>query len=170
LLIGFAGGFRRSELAALTVEDIEVMDDGLRILLRKSKTDAEGKGRHVGIPFGSNPKTCPVRAYRRWLEVSGIATGSVFRSIDRHGRIGAGAITPQVVALVVKRWCKVAGLDPARFSAHSLRSGLATQAARNGASERAIMKQTGHKSVQMVRRYIHQGELFGDNAATKLGL
>jgi integrase len=170
LLIGFAGGFRRSELSALDIEDIEVVDDGLRVLLRRSKTDPEGAGRHVGIPFGSNPKTCPVRAYRRWLEVSGIATGSVFRAIDRHGRIGAGPITAQVVALVVKRWCKAAGLDPLRFSAHSLRSGLATQAARNGASERAIMRQTGHRSVQMVRRYIREGELFTDNAAGKLGL
>jgi integrase len=98
------------------------------------------------------------------------ATGAVFRSINRHGRIGATAITAQVVALVVKRWCKAAGLDAARFSAHSLRSGLATQAARNGASERAIMRQIGHKSVQMVRRYIREGELFNDNAAGKLGL
>jgi site-specific recombinase XerD len=170
LLIGFAGGFRRSELAALVVEDIEVVEDGLRVRLRKSKTDPEGKGRLVGIPFGSDPRTCPIRAYRRWLDVSGIAAGAVFRAIDRHGHFGEDAITPQVVALVVKRWCKAAGLDPARFGAHSLRSGLATQAARNGASERSIMRQTGHKSVQVVRRYIREGELFHDNAAAKLGL
>lgn len=170
LLIGFVGAFRRSELAALTVEDIEIVDDGLRVLLRRSKTDPEGAGRHVGIPFGSNPETCPVRAYRRCREVSSIASGSVFRSIDRHGSIGSGTITAQVVAMIVKRSCESAGLDPSRFSAHSLRSGLATQAARNGVSERAIMRQTGHKSVQMVRRYIREGELFTDNAAGRLGL
>jgi site-specific recombinase XerD len=170
LLIGFAGGFRRSELADLTIENIAVVEDGLRVLLRRSKTDPDGAGRTVGIPFGSNPKTCPVRAYRRWLEVSAITAGPVFRGVDRHGHIAADAITPQVVALVVKRSCKVAGLDASRFGAHSLRSGLATQAARNGASERAIMNQTGHRSVQMVRRYIREGELFNDNAAAKLGL
>jgi site-specific recombinase XerD len=170
LLVGFAGGFRRSELAGLTVEDIEVTEDGLRLLLRRSKTDAEGASRQIGIPFGSNPQTCPVRAYRKWLEASGIAAGPVFRAINRHGRIGAKAITPQVVALVVKRWCDAAGLDPSSFGAHSLRSGLATQSACNGASERAIMRQTGHRSVQTVRRYIRQGELFIDNAAAKLGL
>jgi integrase len=170
LLIGFAGGFRRSEVAALIVSDIEATDDGLRVLVRRGKTDAEGAGRHVGIPFGSNPGTCPVRAYRHWLRVSSIASGPVFRAVNRHGRIGVKAITPQVVALVVKRWCDAAGLDQSRFGAHSLRSGLATQAARNGAGERAIMRQTGHKSVQMVRRYIREGELFSDNAAAKLGL
>src|SRR6516225_4108628 len=91
LLIGFAGGFRRSELAALSVDDSEATEDGLRVLLRKSKNDAEGAGRHVGIPFGSDPKTCPVRAYRRWLEVSSIAAGPVFRAINRHGHISTAA-------------------------------------------------------------------------------
>jgi len=170
LLLGFSGGFRRSELAALAVEDIEDTTDGLKVLLHHGKTDQEGAGRTVGIPYGSHPQTCPVRQYRAWLQVSGITAGPLFRHVDRHGNIRDTAITPQVVALVVKRACERVGLDPTRFGAHSLRSGLATQSARNGASERSIMRQTGHRSVGMVRRYIHEAELFCDNAAARLGL
>jgi integrase len=169
LLLGFAGGLRRTELAALELRDIADIEDGLKILIRRSKTDQEGEGRTIGIPFGSDPRTCPVRAIRAWIKASGIAEGPVFRHF--HGKkIGAKAITVQTVALVVKAAAERAGLDPAGLAAHSLRSGLATTAARNGASERSIMRQTGHKSVQMVRRYIREGSLFSDNAAMKLGL
>jgi integrase len=170
LLLGYAGGFRRSELAYLAVEDIETCEDGLKILLRRSKTDQIGEGRKIGIPWGSDPRTCPVRAFGRWIEAGGIVAGPLFRNVDRHGNLAARAITPQVVRLVVKRACRTAGLDEHRFAAHSLRSGLATQAALNGASERAIMRQTGHTSVIMVRRYIREAELFCDNAAVRLGL
>jgi site-specific recombinase XerD len=169
LLIGFASGCRRSELAALCVEDIEDTGDGLKVLIRRSKTDQEGEGRTIGIPYGSDPRTCPVRAYRRWIATSGITAGPVFRHFRGRG-MGSSGITPQVVAKAVKNAAARAGLDPAALAGHSLRSGLATQAARNGASERSIMRQTGHRSVTTVRRYIHEGELFQDNAAMKLGL
>jgi integrase len=169
LLTGFAGGFRRSELAALDVADVEDTEDGLRILIRRSKSDQVGEGRKLGIPYGSDPKTCPVRAYRKWIAAAGISAGPVFRGF-RNLKMMDNAITPQVVALIVKKAAERAGLDAAELSGHSLRSGLATTAARNGASERSIMKQTGHRSTVMVRRYIHEAELFHDNAAAKLGL
>lgn len=170
LLLGFAGGFRCSEIVGLDVEDIDQTDDGLRITIRRSKTDQEGSGRVVGVPYGSDPKSCPVRVYRRWLAESGISSGPVFRAVDRHGKLSDARLTRQVVFLIVRRGCAAAGLSSQRFGAHSLRAGMATQAAANGASERAIMRQTGHRSVQMVRRYIREGELFTDNAAAQLGL
>jgi site-specific recombinase XerD len=169
LLIGFAGGFRRSELAALDFADITDMAEGLKVLIRRSKTDQEGEGRTIGIPYGSDPRTCPVRSYRAWLKASGVSDGPIFRHFHNR-KMGANAISAQVVALIVKRAAERAGIDAADLAGHSLRSGLATTAARNGASERAIMRQTGHRSVQMVRRYIHEAELFHDNCATKLGL
>lgn len=169
LLMGFASGLRRSELVALKMANVEETPDGLKVLIGRSKADQEGEGRTVGIPYGSDPRTCPVRAYRTWLTASGITEGPIFRHY--HGKkMGQKAITAQVVALVVKYAAERAGLDPAALAGHSLRSGLATQAARNCASERSIMRQTGHRSVTMVRRYIHEGELFHDNAAAKLGL
>lgn len=170
LLVGFAGAFRRSELVGLDVEDCSFGDDGLTIAIRRSKTDQEGQGRVVGVPYGSNPQLCPVRTLKLWLEAAGIVDGPLFREVDRHGNVGPSAITGQVVGLVLKKHCKKVGLDVATFGAHSLRAGMATQAARNGASERSIMNQTGHKSTAMVRRYIRDGELFRDNAAGRLGL
>jgi integrase len=104
------------------------------------------------------------------LDAAAITEGPVFRAVDRHGNVATSALTDQVVAKVLKRHCAVVGLDAERFGAHSLRVGMATQAAINGASERSIMKQTGHKSAAMVRRYIRDGELFRDNAASRLGL
>lgn len=170
LLVGFAGGFRRSELVALDVEDLEFKREGLVITLRRSKTDQEGQGRKVAIPYGSNCDTCPVRSLQLWIEESGIESGSLFRSVNRHGNLQEGRLSDKAVALVVKRCAESAGLDAAKYSGHSLRAGLATSAAAAGASERAIMNQTGHRSQAMVRRYIREGNLFNDNAAASLGL
>ena len=170
LLLGFAGAFRRSELVGLDVQDLEFTDDGLVITLRRSKTDQEGETRKVGIPFGSGPTTCPVRALRSWLDQTAINEGPVFRSVTRHGKLQPGRLTAQSVALVIKRYAQLIGKDPAVFAGHSLRAGHATQAAANGASERSIMNQTGHKSLKMVRRYIREGSLFRENAAARLGL
>jgi site-specific recombinase XerD len=170
LLLGFAGGFRRSELAALNVDDVQSTDDGLVIKLRRSKTDPEGKGRDVGIPYGSNPSTCPVRSLTAWKTAAGIAEGALFRGVDRHGRVGTVRLHKDSVGLVVKRAAEAAGLDPAKYAGHSLRAGLATQAYLNGAGELAIMRQTGHRSLAMVRRYIRDGSLFRENPAAKLGL
>lgn len=170
LLVGFAGALRRSELVGLDVADVEQTREGLVVTVRRSKTDQEGAGRRIGIPYGSNPETCPVRALGAWLEASTIGEGALFRPISRHGALGAGRLTSQSVALVVKRAASSAGLDPAQFAGHSLRSGLATAAAAAGVSERAIMATTGHSSVAMVRRYIREGSLFRENAAASVGL
>ncbi|MGA2575833.1 MAG: site-specific integrase [Bryobacteraceae bacterium] len=170
LLAGFAGGFRRSELAALCVEDLEATPDGLIVRLGRSKTDQEGQGRAVALPYGTDPRTCPVRALRDWLEQAGITAGPLFRSIDRFGLASNRALHADSVAYLVKRAAGRAGLETMEYAGHSLRAGLATQAAMNGASELAIMKQTGHRSLATVRKYIREGSLFRDNAATKLGL
>lgn len=170
ILLGFAGAFRRSELVGLDAEDCAFGKDGLTVTLRRSKTDQEGVGRRVGIPYGSNPETCPVRIIQRWMEHAGISAGPLFRSINRHGHLGPGRLSGIDVARVVKKLAERAGLDAAKYAGHSLRAGHATSAAIAGASERSIMNQTGHRSVQMVRRYIRDGSLFRDNSAGKLGL
>jgi site-specific recombinase XerD len=170
LLLGFAGGFRRSELAALDVGDVQPTEDGLVVKLRRSETDPEGKGRDVGIPHGSTPSTCPVLAFTTWKTAAGIAEGALFRGVDRHGHVGTVRLHKDSVGLVVKRAAEAAGLDPAKYAGHSLRAGLATQAYLNGAGELAIMRQTGHRSLAMVRRYIRDGSLFRENPAAKLGL
>ena len=170
VLRGFAGAFRRSELVALDLEDCDFGKDGLTVMLRRSKTDQAGEGRKVGIPYGSNPETCPVRTVQEWMQMAGITDGRLFRSINWHGKVQAGGLSGIDVARVVKKLAERAGLDPARCAGHSLRAGHATAAAIAGASERSIMNQTGHRSVQMVRRYIREGSLFRENSAGKLGL
>jgi site-specific recombinase XerD len=170
LLLGFAGAFRRSELVGFDVEDCSFGRDGLTVNLRRSKTDQTGEGRKIGIPYGSNPDTCPVRVLQCWLELAALTTGPLFRSISRHGQVRAGRLSGLDVARVVKKLAERAGLDAAKFAGHSLRAGHATAAAMAGASERSIMAQTGHRSVQMVRRYIRDGSLFRENSSSKLGL
>jgi len=170
LLIGFAGAFRRSELVALQIEDCDFISDGLVITLRRSKTDQEGEGRKIGIPYGSNLETCPVRSLRTYLDASGLTGGPLFRPVSRYSRLGPRGLSPCGVALVVKRYAEAAGFDKSRYAGHSLRAGLATSAAMAGVSERAIMNQTGHRSAAMVRRYIRDGSLFSENAAAAVGL
>lgn len=171
LLLGFAGAFRRSELVGLDRDDLEFTADGLVVTLRRSKTDQDGQGRMIGVPYGGTPATCPVRALEAWIAAGDIGSGPVFRGArGRSGRIGARRLCDRSVALIVKRAAKRADLDPQRFAGHSLRAGLATSAAQGGASERAIMAQTGHRSTAMVRRYIRQGSLFEENAAARVGL
>jgi len=170
LLLGFAGAFRRSELAGITVENLAQMSEGVKILLPKSKTDQDGSGRFVGINRGVNLATCPVRALVAWMNIAKIASGPIFRRIDRHGNIKKEAITPQTVALVVKRAATAAGLDAQKYSGHSLRAGFVTQGAMNGASETNIMRQTGHKSHDTVQGYVRIANLFKDNVSELLGL
>jgi integrase len=170
ILLGFAGAFRRSELVGLDVEDCGFGKDGLTVTLRRSKTDQDGAGRKIGIPYGANPETCPVRVLRDWMEQARITGGPLFRSLNRHGQMQPGRLSGIDVARVVKKLAERAGLDAAKFAGHSLRAGHATSAAIAGASERSIMSQTGHRSVQMVRRYIRDGSLFRENSAGKLGL
>jgi site-specific recombinase XerD len=170
ILLGFAGAFRRSELVSLDIEDCGFGKDGLVVVLRRSKVDQQAAGRKIGIPYGSYPETCPVRTVQTWIEQAGISTGPLFRSINRHGQLKSGRLSGLDVARIVKKLVKRAGLDAAKYAGHSLRAGHATAAAIAGASERSIMNQTGHRSVQMVRRYIRDGSLFRENSAGKLGL
>ena len=168
LLVGFGGAFRRSELVGLDVSDLAFGANGITVTVRRSKTDQAGAGRLVGIPRSASPESCPVRALRDWLKCAGLKDGPLFRSVNRHGTVLPGRLTAQAVALVVKRRAAAAGLDPAPFAGHSLRAGLATSAAAAGASERSIMKQTGHRSERVARRYIRAGSLFRENAASGL--
>lgn len=170
ILIGFAGAFRRSELVGLDVEDVSYRDEGLVVLLRRSKVDQEGKGRLVGIPYGKNPVTCPVAALQHWLGAFGISEGAIFRGLDRHGHIVSERLSKRSVGEIIKRMAEAAGLDPARHSGHSLRSGHATQAAKSGVAEHIIRQQTGHRCAASLRRYIHLGRLFEENIAGSLGL
>jgi len=142
--------------------------DGLGVA--RGKTDQEAVGREVGIPWGQHPETCPIRALRAWREAAGIADGPLFRAVNRHDQVRGARLTDQSVARIVKRAAMRVGLDPARYAEHSLRAGLATAAAAGGASGSAIMKQTGHRSVEMVRRYIRSGSLFHENSAAYVGL
>lgn len=169
LLLGFAGAFRRSELVGLDVEHLEWTGDELIVRLARSKTDQEGSGRAIGIPKGSDPSTCPVRALQAWLRFTGAAAGPIFVGVTRAGRTTGHRLDGHDVATIVKAAVTRIGLDPDRYSGHSLRAGLATTAAKAGKSERAIMAQTGHRSVAMLRRYIRDAEALGtDNAARGL--
>jgi site-specific recombinase XerD len=170
ILLGFAGAFRRSEIVGLNVDDCAFGKDGFTVTLRRSKTDQTGLGRKIGIPYGSNPETCPVRNLQSWIEQAGISEGPLFRSVNRHGNVQARGLSGIDVARIVKKLVKRAGLDAAKYAGHSLRAGHATAATIAGASERSIQNQTGHKSVQMLRRYIRDGSLFRENSGGKLGL
>lgn len=164
LLVGFAGAFRRSELVALSLADVEYVKQGLVIHLRTSKTDQEGQGRKVAIPYARGA-ICPVLALQEWLEAAEIKDGPVFRPVNRHGVVADVALSAQAVALVVKARAKAVGLDPERYAGHSLRSGLVTSAAQLGVSSWKIRQQTGHASDAMLARYIRDANIFVDNAA-----
>ena len=170
LLLGFAAALRRSELVALDLDDLEFSDEGLTLAIRRSKTDQQGAGRLVGVPYGSQPATCPVRSTRSWMDEASLDAAPLIRPVDRHGRIGADRLSAWSVGYVVKRAVALIGLDPTDFGGHSLRAGLATEAARAGAGEVAIMQQTGHKSVATLKGYIRHGSLFRNNAAALVGL
>ena len=169
LLIGFAGAFRRSELIALDVEDVERHPEGLLITIRRSKTDQQGRGRLLGIPHGTQPDTCPVRAYDDWLHASGIGNGALFRGVSTQGKL-LTRLSDKGVARAVKRAAEKAGLDAERYSGHSLRAGLATSAAAGGAYDRDIMRQTGHKRVETLYRYIRKENIFQENVVKQTGL
>jgi site-specific recombinase XerD len=171
LLIGFAGAFRRSELVALDWENIEFANRGLVIALRRSKTDPEGQGRKIAIPYGRQAGMCPIRVLETWRDRTCIDNGPVFRPVDRHGNLGNKRLSDKAVARIVKRTLQRAGVNATGdYAGHSLRAGFATAAAAGGASERAIMNQTGHRSLAILRRYIREGLLFEDNAVRNTGL
>ena len=156
ILLGFAGGFRRSELVAILHEDVDFVPEGVKIFVKRSKTDQSGEGMTKGIPYFSNPNYCPVISLKNWIEKSEIKSGKIFDISDKS------------VALTIKKYTAIAGLDSNKYSGHSLRSGFATSTAELGAEERSIMAMTGHKTTQMVRRYIHEANLFKNNALNKI--
>jgi integrase len=170
LLVGFAAALRRSELVALNVEDLAFSADGLVVSQRRSKTDQEGQGRQIGVPFGAHSETCPVRSAQAWVEFLDETSGPLFRPIDRHNHVSPRRLSDRAVALILKRAAARVDLDPAGLAGHSLRAGLATSAAAAGVPERIIMAQTGHRSLPALRRYIREGSLFRENAAGKVGL
>lgn len=171
LLAGFALAARRSELVALQLSDLEQTAEGYKVTIRRGKTDQEGRGTTRALPYGTDPETCPVRALTAWITAAGITEGPIFRAVDRWGRVSDRPLSGQGVALVVKGAADRAGLDPSRYSGHSLRAGFCTTAAARGASERAIARQTGHApNSTVLRSYIRHATVFTDNAAADLGL
>ena len=168
ILIGFSGGFRRTELISIDREDLEFVAEGLKITIKKSKTDQFGEGMIKGLPYFTNEIYCPVKNLEKWLEISKIDSGPIFRRFSKGLSLTDKRLTDQTVALLIKEYLTLAGIDKKNFSGHSLRSGFATVAAESGADERSIMAMTGHKSTEMVRRYIKEANLFKKNALNKI--
>jgi integrase len=169
LLLGFAGALRRSELVALDVADVVEDDHGLRLRIRRSKTDQDGAGVLRGLPYGSHLTTCPVRAWRAWLARSGLTEGPAFRAVDRHGRLGPRRLSDRAVADMIKRRAAAAGVEGV-FAGHSLRAGFATEGYARGVPELAIMRHGRWRSAAVMRGYVEEGALWADNAAARLGL
>ncbi len=156
ILVGFSGGFRRSELVNIDYEDIEFLNEGLKIFVKRSKTDQSGEGMTKAIPYFDNKEFCPVTNLKKWIDYTKVKSGKIFDISDKS------------VALIIKKYASFSGLDPNKYGGHSLRSGFATSTAESGAEERNIMAMTGHKTTQMVRRYIHEANLFKNNALNKI--
>jgi site-specific recombinase XerD len=168
ILIGFSGGFRRNEIVSLDYEDLDFVTEGLKINLRRSKTDQFGKGFVKGLPYFDNTQYCPVVSLKKWIEISKITSGALFRRFSKGSKLLDKRLTDQTVALLIKEYLEIAGIDSKNYSGHSLRSGFATSAAECGVEERNIMAMTGHKSTEMVRRYIKEANLFKNNALNKI--
>ncbi len=156
LLLGFAGGFRRSELVNINYEDLDFVEEGLKIFVKRSKTDQSGEGLIKAIPYFKNKEYCPVTKLNDWISYSNISSGKIFSISDKS------------VSLIIKKYACISNLDPKKYGGHSLRSGFATSAAETGVEERHIMAMTGHKTTQMVRRYIQEANLFKNNALNKM--
>ena len=170
ILLGFAGGFRRIELISIDYEDLEFVAEGVKIFIRKSKTDQFGEGMIKGLPYFTNQQYCPVWHLKKWLEISEIKSGPIFRRFFKGLNLGKNRLTDQSVALFLKKYLSNVGIENQNYSGHSLRSGFATVSAESGADERSIMAMTGHKTTQMVRRYIKEANLFKNNALNKIKL
>ena len=168
ILIGFSGGFRRNEIVSLDYDDLDFVPEGLKINLRRSKTDQFGEGFTKALPYFDSPVYCPVVSLKKWLDVSKIASGPLFRKFVKGSKLSENRLTDQTVALLIKEYLRLAGIDSKNYSGHSLRSGFATSAAESGVEERSIMAMTGHKSTEMVRRYIKEANLFKNNALNKI--
>jgi site-specific recombinase XerD len=168
ILIGFSGGFRRNEIVSLDYDDLDFVPEGLKITLKRSKTDQFGEGTLKGLPYFDSSQYCPVLSLKKWIETSNIKSGPLFRRFSKGSKLTDYRLTDQTVALLIKKYLNLAGIDSKNYSGHSLRSGFATTAAESGAEERSIMAMTGHKSTEMVRRYIKEANLFKNNALNKI--
>ncbi len=168
ILVGFGGGFRRTELISIDHEDIEFVPEGVKINIKRSKTDQFGEGMIKGLPYFANEKYCPVINLKKWLELSNIKSGPIFRRFSKGSVLTNNRLTDQSVVLIIKGYLNLAGIENKNYSGHSLRSGFATVAAESGADERSIMAMTGHKTTQMVRRYIREANIFKNNALSKI--
>ena len=168
ILIGFSGGFRRNEIVSLNYDDLDFVFEGLKISIRKSKTDQFGEGAIKALPYFDSTQYCPVVSLKKWIEISNISSGPLFRRFSKGLNLSENRLTDQTVALLIKEYLLLAGIDSKNYSGHSLRSGFATSAAESGAEERSIMAMTGHKSTEMVRRYIKEANLFKNNALNKI--
>jgi site-specific recombinase XerD len=167
ILIGFSGGFRRNEIVSLDYDDLDFVTEGLKIDIKRSKTDQFGEGSKKALPYFDNSQYCPVISLKKWIDITKINSGSLFRRFSKGSRLTEKRLTDQTVALLIKEYLQLAGMDSKNYSGHSLRSGFATSAAEAGAEERSIMAMTGHKSTEMVRRYIKEANLFKNNALNK---
>ena len=168
ILIGFSGGFRRNEIVSLDYDDLDFVEEGLKINIKRSKTDQLGEGSIKGLPYFDNSQYCPVVSLKNWIDIAKINSGSLFRRFSKGSRLTEKRLTDQTVALLIKEYLQLAGIENKNYSGHSLRSGFATSAAESGAEERSIMAMTGHKSSEMVRRYIKEANLFKNNALNKI--
>ncbi|MDC1091804.1 site-specific integrase [Candidatus Pelagibacter sp.] len=168
ILIGFSGGFRRNEIVSLDYDDLDFVSEGLKINLKRSKTDQFGEGSVKGLPYFDNLQYCPVLSVKKWIEISNIEKGPLFRRFSKGSKLTDNRLTDQTVALLIKKYLKLGGIESKNYSGHSLRSGFATSTAESGAEERSIMAMTGHKSTEMVRRYIKEANLFKNNALNKI--
>ena len=168
ILMGFSGGFRRNEIVSLDYDDLDFVTEGLKISIKRSKTDQFGEGSVKGLPYFDNTKYCPVLSLKNWIEISKIRSGPLFRRFSKGTKLSEKRLTDQTVALLIKKYLKIAGIDSKNYSGHSLRSGFATSAAEAGVEERNIMSMTGHKSPEMVRRYIKEANIFKNNALNKI--
>jgi len=168
ILIGFGGGFRRTELISVDYEDLEFVPEGVKITLRRSKTDQFGEGMTKGLPYFSNETYCPVVHLKKWIKISNIKDGPIFRRFAKGCSLTSNRLTDQSVVLLIKKYLALSGIENKNYSGHSLRSGFATVSAESGADERSIMAMTGHKTTQMVRRYIKEANLFKNNALNKI--
>jgi len=168
ILIGFSGGFRRNEIVSLDFDDLDFVEEGLKINIKRSKTDQFGEGFIKALPYFDSSQYCPVVSLKKWIEISKIKSGPVFRRFVKGSKLSENRLTDQTVALLIKEYLNLAGIDSKNYSGHSLRSGFATSAADSGVEERSIMAMTGHKSTEMVRRYIKEANLFKNNALNKI--
>ena len=168
ILIGFSGGFRRNEIVSLDYDDLDFVPEGLKINIKRSKTDQFGEGFTKALPYFDSSQYCPVVSLKNLLDLSKIKSGPVFRRFIKGSKLSENRLTDQTVALLIKKYINLAGIDNKNYSGHSLRSGFATSAAESGAEERSIMAMTGHKSTEMVRRYIKEANLFKNNALNKV--